>query len=1040
MLQHRGGEFENNLNNILRNANDLDTAISVTSNSPYIDSSDAKHHMIKFKNMFTVLTLNVQSIRAKFESLVEFLNELSEQNFYFSAICIQESWLQTQDDMALFSIPNYNCIPLSATVSKHGGLLIYLHSSFQFKTLDLNKNCNQWESLFLEITNEHLTKKLILGNIYRQPKDGNEDIKSFLDEYSDTLTKITDKKVDIIIAGDFNIDLLKVTSREKFADYLDSMLSFSLYPVITLPTRFSKHKATLIDHIFCRTQNQQRRLEGGIILKKISDHYPAFMAYKNQSYNNTPPKFITIQKSSPEAIDNFTHDIETQDYSLIINDDLQTDPTSNIEVLNSILVQARNKHLPTKTVRFRRHKHKINQWMTSGILISIKFRDELYKRFHQLDPDSEQYSTIATNLKTYNRILKHTMRQAKNTYYHKLLDNYKNDAKKTWETLKCVMNLSKTKSDLPNFFIINNSKITNREAIANHFNEYFAGVGPLLASKLKNVNNHCHEKYLCNPTEAQFKFQNINQSYIIQIIKELKPKSSTDHIGFSAKLLKTSASVLSYPLSIIVNQSLNTGIFPQPLKISKVTPLFKKDDKTSCNNYRPISLLPIISKVLEKVVQKQLSAYLSENKNIFCSQHGFRQNHSTETATLEFVDKILQHLENNETPISIFLDLTKAFDTLNHDILLYKLSFYGINNTALNWFSSYLSNRYQFVEFKNCHSSKLKIQTGVPQGSVLGPLLFSIYINDINIASTAFDFILYADDTTLTCIPGKLLQSENQDVSISDAVNDELGKIFEWLLANKLSLNVSKSKYMVFHSPQKAISTLKSLKPTINGIPLSKTTEFNFLGTIITETLSWKAHSNYVGNKLARTIGIMKRLKHTLPRSSLLLLYNSLFASVINYSTLVWGLTSAERLIKLQKKAVRIICGEKYNAHTEPLFKMLRILKFDDIVKLMSLQFYFKYSNNLLPHHFENIFSFDSVNHGYDTRGKNISRPQIPKKSFTSRCIRYHIPSLLKIIPSQILDKVHTHSFGGFSNFTKNYFLSDYNNKCLITNCYICNN
>ena len=180
---------------------------------------------------------------------------------------------------------------------------------------------------------------------------------------------------------------------------------------------------------------------------------------------------------------------------------------------------------------------------------------------------------------------------------------------------------------------------------------------------------------------------------------KLKPKSSTDHEGMSVKILKNVSTKLASPLAIIVNQSLNSGIVPQALKVSKVTPVFKKNDNTLCDNYRPIALLPTISKILEKIVHKQLITYLINSKLLFNSQHGLRQNHSTETATLEFIDKILKHLDNNETPVSIFLDLTKAFDTLNHDILLYKLSCYGIHNTALDWFNSYLSQRYQYVEY-----------------------------------------------------------------------------------------------------------------------------------------------------------------------------------------------------------------------------------------------------------------------------------------------------------------------------------------------------
>ena len=596
----------NNLNNILHNMNDIDTTISVTSNSPYIDPSNVTHHLMKFKNSFTVLTINIQSINSKYDKLMEFLSGLSKDKFYFSAICIQESWLQmTNCDVTPYNIPDYQCVALPATVSKHGGLLIYLHSSYQYNKLDLYKKSNLWEGLFLEIFSEKLKKKIILGNIYRQPRDRNEDIKSFLNEYCDIIAKITDKTHDIIIAGDFNIDLLKLKSRELFAEYLENMISFSLYPVLTLPTRLSKHNATLIDHIFCKSFSQPQPAEGGIILKSLSDHFPAFIALNKLSHYTCPPKYVTIQKSSPEAVAKFTNAIECTDFSSLLNENLHADPTPNLEVLNSVLINAKNKYLPTKTVKFNRHKHKINPWMSSGILVSIKYRDTLYKRLHQLSPASEAYLTSETNLKTYNRILNKTMRQAKTTYYNKLLTTYKNDSKNTWQVLRDVMNLSKTKFEFPNFFIINDNKITNKKAIANHVNEYFVGIGPSLASKLGKPNENSHNEYFTNPTESLFTFHNVEQPQILSVIKSLKPKSSTDCDGLSVKLIKTSPLKLAYPLSVIVNQSLNTGIFPKSLKISKITPLFKKDDSSLCTNYCPIPLLPTLSIILEKVVHEQ---------------------------------------------------------------------------------------------------------------------------------------------------------------------------------------------------------------------------------------------------------------------------------------------------------------------------------------------------------------------------------------------------------------------------------------------------
>ena len=326
----------------------------------------------------------------------------------------------------------------------------------------------------------------------------------------------------------------------------------------------------------------------------------------------------------------------------------------------------------------------------------------------------------------------------------------------------------------------------------------------------------------------------------------------------------------------------------------------KKDDETLFENYRPISLLPAMSKILEKVVYKQLNDYFTVNSLFYKSQHGFKKLHSTETAALEFIDRIMNFLDNGKLPLAIYLDLSKAFDTLDHQILLRKLKHYGITGTALNWFEDYLKNRKQYVLFDETRSDVLPITTGVPQGSILGPLLFIIYTNDMHIATSKFDSILYAYDTTFI---NSICIFDSVFGDISDSINDELNKVYGWLSANKLSLNISKTKYMLFHFPQKRINFTLDLK--IDGTQISKTKRFDFLGLCIQENLNWNAHLQKIGNKLSKVIGIFRRIRKYVPTKTLLIMYNSLFLSHLNFGILAWGHTQ-DRIFKLQKKAVRI--------------------------------------------------------------------------------------------------------------------------------------
>ena len=1042
ILDKYGGCSANDLINIL-GENDLsDEELNCFSHSKFYDSGEVHKVLSSHTNDFKLLSLNVQSLQSKFDSLISYLSHLESKELYFDVICLQETWLSEKHDISLYQIPGYQLISQETKCSSHGGLAIYLSDEYTFKSLPLNIISDIWEGMFLEITGDNLKRKITLGNVYRPPRfnNRNETIQNFTNELKPVLENIGNKNSDILITGDFNIDLLKTLERERFQDYLDLFMSNGLFPQITLPTRFARKSCSLIDQTFYKSTDNHQPTFSGIIISQISDHLPYFTCLEKKHKKSKNEKFIKVFNNSPSDIDYFCQEIQKNINSQSFDCNMLNDPNVNYTQFQKILIEAKVKCIPMKVQRANKYKHKLSPWITSGIIRSIKFRDNLYKKFKTMNSLSEEYVETEINLNTYNTILKRSIRSAKQHYYKFQFKKYKNDIRKTWSTIKLILNKTKKTSSFPNHFISDGRKVTNAEEIANKFNKYFTDIGPLLSQKININSSKSYKSFLSDEVAHSFEFEMVTEDHILNIIRKLKPKSSSGHDNISSILLKKISEYIAPTLAIIINQSLCTGIFPDELKIAQVKPLYKKDDPNVFDNYRPISLLPVISKVFEKVVYIQLYEYMVRNKLLYASQYGFRQEHSTELASLEFTDQVMHHLDNNEIPLTIFLDLSKAFDTLDHDILLDKLRYYGVKHASLNWFQSYLCNRYQYVDYNGTVSSKLPLSTGVPQGSILGPLMFIIYMNDIYKVSDKFHSILYADDTTLesplcTFDTSALNHKYNVDM-LSSNINFELSLIYEWLCLNKLSLNVKKTKFMLFHNRQRKI---ENITPTlsINGNEIERVTDFNFLGLTIDQHMSWNSHINKVSVKITKTLGILSRLKRFLPQDILLMIYNSLIMPHIQYGILCWGHKSG-RILTLQKRAMRLITNSKYNAHTEPIYKRLTCLKIPDIYTLNILKLYYKIENDKVPHYFKNMFKQTTITHTHETRFRHLNTLQTARTSSGSYCIRYVLPTTIKNIPLCIKEKIMTHSLQGFSNYIKQFYIKNYENECKTENCYIC--
>lgn len=976
----------------------------------------------------SILDLNICNAFTKFdefESLVERVNI----NYPISAICLNECWLKESGSVSLLKLKDYNMFSQKGQCPGHShcGLLIYVHEQFNCSTITLDCDSTGWEYMCVEVSHtKPNSKKYIICNVYRPPEKYIMELDLFIEEFSFFLSKIKNMNKPAYINGDFNINLLEINTNKHFNEYFENIISKGFFPRITLPTRIQPPSITLIDNILSNDILNQSC--SGLLINDISDHKMIFTIQKNVSYKEPISKFIEINKHDALSLESFLKELKSLNIYEQLNKNDDFSPQDNYNLFSLLLKFAKNKHLPTKRVKFDRRKHKISPWMTDGLLKSINTKNKLYKILIQTDLEAELLiNRLKEEYKVYRAKLRKSIREAKKRYFVRIFNIYRSDLKKTWSIIN--KNLKSSNCRPTHEFEIDGITVTDPDSIANKFNEYFVNIGTSLAEQIHSTN--CFTDYLPIPTNSRFEFKRVKEDDILNIINKLKNKSSYGHDCISNKLLKLAKDHIIKPLTLIINQSLRTGIFPGDLKISKVKPLFKNGNSHMLSNYRPISLLPSISKIFEYVLFHQLSDYMSNNNLLCQEQFGFRSGFSTELAALRLTDHIIKEMDSNNVPISIYIDLSKAFDTLDHDILISKLRHNGVLGIEQTLFQNYLSDRYQYVEFNNAISSKRLITTGVPQGSILGPLLFLIYINDLPLVSDLFNMLMYADDTTLYCN----INQETSDV----VINSELEKVTTWLSSNKLSLNIKKSKFMVFHTAQRHVNYPLI---QINNCNIERVTNFNFLGLILSADLKWNLHVDHICRKICKVIGITYRLRDIYPPDVLLLLYNTLILPHLNYCLIIWGshVYEGHKVHLTQKRAIRVITNSKYIAHTEPICKSLKLLKITDMFLLTVWKFYYKLLNNSLPAYFQCVLpTLPPSSNLYEIRRPKFYLPRV-KHEFAKHSIQYCLTTMLNSndFSLNIAAKVNTHSFLGFKVYIKTLILNTYTDRCTLLDCTSC--
>lgn len=936
------------------------------------DSIGTSIHNIQ--SSLSVLHSNVRSIQKNFDNLHQMLFELDHP---FDIIGISESWINTENtNVVNIDLPNFSFIS-QPTEQRAGGVGFYIKNSLTFHVRnDMNKCTAECEMLWIEISNDK-QKNLICGVIYRHP---NSNAETFLELLTPILEKINSEGKFCIILGDFNFNLLNYENHYHTEEFLNTLNSNFFEPHITKPTRVTDHTSTLIDNIFFNSIDYD--CTSGNIIYNISDHLPNFLIineFCSSEKNETIYRRDFTKFDKDLLIDNFKsiNWIETFQTCHNVDDMFK----SFFDISSKII----NTHIPLKKASRKEAKFLKKPWISKGLQTSIKKKSKLYRQYLR-----NRNNNSSEKFKSYRNMLNTLLKKSKQDYYKEYFKKSAGDAKATWNGIRELVSLKKKKkTHFPSKIIKQNITITDQKEIVNEFNEYFATVGKQLASSITST-GESFKNYLGEAVSSSLFLSPTSASEISKYILTLNNNKATGPYSLPVFILKSLHDVISVPLEIIYNHSFATGTVPSQLKVAKVMPIFKKDSPLCVSNYRPISLLSIFNKILEKLVYQRLSNFFEKQSVIYDKQFGFRAQHSTAHALLLLTEKIRTSIDKGLYSCGIFLDLQKAFDTVDHSILLNKLSHYGVRGLPLQWFTSYLSNRKQFVCIDNVNSNYLNISCGVPQGSVLGPLLFLIYVNDFYKCSQLFDFHLFADDTNLFM--------NNKNLSELEALlNQELHQVGIWLSTNKLSLNIDKTSFVIFHPPQKKIPFILQLK--IFNQNIRNDSFVRYLGIIFDCNLNWKKHIHELTKKISKNIGILTKVRYFVSKDVMLQLYYSFFYSLITYGILIWGNTyenSLKPIITLQKKVVRVMTFSKWDAHTQPIFANLGLLKFTDIIFLSNAIFMFQFKNNLLPKAFDGYFQSVSSSHNYRTRlaSKSSFRTPVIRTNYGKFNLSYVGPTI----------------------------------------------
>ena len=958
-----------------------------------IDSND--FNILYEENAFSmdnlgIFHMNIRSINSNFDTLLAYLETLY---FKFPNIALTETWLSS--DLDSFHIPNYKTF---STISqgKRGGIRVFVHNSIVSEKISVA--CSEsFQNLNLKLTLIPCGN-ISLSVIYRSP---NTSKLQFNNDFNEIYSRFLQNKKKVVLLGDFNIDLLNPNETQT-SSFTNIMHSMGLIPLITLPTRDppDSPQCSLIDHIWT---NIPPPIKSFVFDTAITDHFPIACIFQLIAKCNDFIK-IKFRDFSQRNIDSFLAQIPVEPtIPSIINsnniDNLHRELFSRLEGLLDAFFPIRGKTISLKKLR--------SPWLSRPILRCIEKKHRLYKLFKR-DVITREYFNI------YKNKLRRLLILAKKYYFANRFAEAKNNIKRTWNIINDSLNRSNSKASVIGSLRTNEGHIVNDTlSIGNELNNHFVNVANnnVFGDSLQDSMLE-----LVQPSVGSAVFVETSPPEIASIIHGLK---NNNNIYLPTKFLKLCVPIISGTLATLFNACLTEGIYPDQLKKANVTPIFKKGDKSDPGNYRPISVLNDINKIYEELIYTRLTSYI-DNKNILSSnQYGFRKHKSTQEACIDLLSSLLGAYTRKQYAICLFIDFSKAFDSIDHTRLLKKLDRYGIRSNILSLFKSYFTNRHQRVLLNGVQSDQLPIRKGVPQGSKLGPILFNLFVNDLsNLPFTTVSPFQYADDTSFAATKPNLPY-------LVENFNSDMNLFFRWCTANMLSINFQKTKAILI-TPKQLPHNIPPI--SIHGTIIDYVAEYRYLGIIIDSKLSFKNHVRDLNSRLSRIAGASYATKNHFTLEAATIFYYSMAYSILSYIIPVWGSASDTYINELQitqNKIVRNLFGNKVQwSHTADLYDSLKILKVANIYKLELGKLVFKvlYMNRYPS--LASAISDLSWSHNYNTRKINMYQLPFARVEVDRASTLFAAVNFWNSLPIQIKS---CKSLQSFSFNLKKYLLLNFN-------------